>query len=282
MDTSDIAQYRTPRERLDDACESPIEQYFIDAYYPYREHDVRISTQRVIQVPHTRFRLDFLLTLGSRRVAIECDGYRFHNPVRDGFRDALILGSGLVEGILRFPGWALTYLAEDCAYTLSRYYPEFFSSEGRDAIARLADPHVRELIDPPKRLIRCDIRESTAACHIPHDPLDLDEADRLKLKPFTASHISFDPPESGLVDLEHVYKAILLGRYSSFTQILEDYDSLAEAEADFIHVTESIESKGQEPLRRMLRLSDAEYKMSCHFVDGLPRPSDAQHVPKAA
>jgi hypothetical protein len=268
--------YYSPREALWEACESPIEMRFLDAYHRYLHPDVKVYPQRKMVNPYTWFRLDFVLAKGSDRIAIECDGKPFHNPVRDGLRDALILGSGLVQGVMRFPGWTLAYTAENCVCALARYFPGFFSGEGRVEASRLAEPHVRELLDPPVRSIRCDIRESSFTRHIPPDTMSQDFCDPNAFRPFEAECHSFEDQGSGCPDLERVYKAILLSRCTTFTEVLRTYGSLSAAEADYERRLMARDERGCARKLRKLRLADAEYRMYCHFVDNPYPPASTE------
>lgn len=74
--------------------DSPIEDAF--AYYfvmKYAAEDVDLTTQVEASTICGKFRLDFVLCAREGfRAGVECDGKDFHNPSRDEWRDAMILG----------------------------------------------------------------------------------------------------------------------------------------------------------------------------------------------
>jgi len=250
--------------RIYDFCESPIERYFFDVYRHYCAPAVQTRAQQWVTLYHARYRLDFALTTDRRCVCIECDGRQYHNPAHDEIRDALVLGSGLVHGILRFPGWALVYAPEDCVYTVSRYFPELFSGPGLEALARLANPHVRELLDPPARVIRCDIRKSAAAKYVPEDLGDLEKTEVARLRPFEALYRSFDRQADGESDFRRAYHAILLRGFKSLEDIQKAYPFPGMAEADYERLTAVGSPLKRKARVESLRLLDAEYKVQCH------------------
>lgn len=225
---------KSQRELYVDACETPIEEYFIYAYYPYRAQRVDIYPQSSLIVPYARFRLDFILSIGSKNIGIECDGRGYHNSTRDLIRDTLILGSGLVQGIMRFPGWALDHMLDDCIYALSRYYPELFSELGREVVMNLANPHVKELINPPDPIIHCDIRDSSVARFLSSDLADYDAEDRSRTSPFKATFHSFDQSNNGYSILYLFFIEILKQGFKTFDEICKAYPILVLTNHDLI------------------------------------------------
>ena len=93
----DRPDYRPPYD-------SPIEDALAYPLAKYLDSDASFRTQQRIKTFCASFRVDFYIAHNSRRVAIECDGKRFHNSTRDLVRDTLILGSGAVETIFRVQG----------------------------------------------------------------------------------------------------------------------------------------------------------------------------------
>ncbi|HUX42727.1 MAG TPA: hypothetical protein VMV83_16285 [Rectinemataceae bacterium] len=252
-------------------CESPIEQDFFDVFRHYCSAGVTIHAQRWIKLPHSRFRPDFVLSTERGSVCIECDGKEYHDPARDELRDVLILGSGLVQGILRFPGWTLVHAPEDCVYTVSRYYPELFSEPGREAIRGLANPHVRELLDPPARVIHCDIRDSSIADVVPDYLEELEWFEQARFRPFQALFRSFDRRGEQDSDFRRAYQAILLRQFENFAAIQAKYHAPGMAEADYERLFRSGSARRRAGLLKSLRLLDAEYKIQCHFIERSPQ-----------
>jgi DNA helicase-2/ATP-dependent DNA helicase PcrA len=75
------------------------------------------------QVKFDRFRLDFLVEVGDRRVAVEADGRDFHDAVRDARRDEKLRRLG-IEEVLRFTGSEIWLDADACAARVTAYLGE--------------------------------------------------------------------------------------------------------------------------------------------------------------
>src|SRR5437868_6129943 len=89
----DLLEARTGPSLCDDAYfESPIEREFGLALQKYISPGVELLQQLDLPTPWANFRADFALRLGDRVVVLECDGAEFHDPSRDEWRDAAILG----------------------------------------------------------------------------------------------------------------------------------------------------------------------------------------------
>ncbi len=98
-----------------------------------------IRTHVTVETSWGRFNLGFLLTVGSRRVGLECDGGKDYtsNSGRDEFRDALILAAGGADIIYRFPGGLVWSRPADGLYVLATAEPQLFSSIGLTQLERL-------------------------------------------------------------------------------------------------------------------------------------------------
>ena len=110
------------------ACDSPIEEIFARECPKYLDSGVSFDCQVEVGTKHERFRVDFVL---EETIAVECDGRDFHNPFRDEFRDAILLGEGRFPTIYHFRGRDITYYPEDCLWLISLEYPVLFSERGR-------------------------------------------------------------------------------------------------------------------------------------------------------
>lgn len=128
-------------------CESQLEADFLYDAKKYTHCD--IAVQVPCPTPWGEFRVDFVFDITGEKVAVECDGKDFHDLVRDEWRDAAILGSGLVNEIVRLRGCDLYYRAEDCLFVLMQWHPRLFSDRGRINLGILADERVSsaEFID---------------------------------------------------------------------------------------------------------------------------------------
>lgn len=111
--------------------ESPIEEIFAWNCAKYLVSRIVFDNQLEVNTKHGRFRIDFLLSDGNERVAVECDGHDFHDTFRDELRDAILLGEGNFETIYHFRGCDLTYYTEDCLWLMSILDPNLFSERGR-------------------------------------------------------------------------------------------------------------------------------------------------------
>lgn len=116
---------------LADACESPLEEIFARECCRYLSHETDFDCQVEVSTRHEQFRVDFVLSRAQKTVAVECDGRDFHNPLRDEFRDAILLGEGHFTSIYHFRGCDITFYPEDCLWLMSVEYPALFSERGR-------------------------------------------------------------------------------------------------------------------------------------------------------
>lgn len=124
--------------------DSPIEEIFAWHCTKYLCSSVAFDTQVELDTRHGQFRMDFVLTDADQKVAVECDGHEFHDPFRDEFRDAILLGEDHLETIYHFRGCDLTYHAEDCLWLMSILNPNLFSERGRLNLSQL---HKLEIVD---------------------------------------------------------------------------------------------------------------------------------------
>lgn len=77
--------------------------------------------------PWANFRVDIVLTDGTTRIGIECDGEEFHDQSNDETRDSMILGLGLVDTIWRFKGASINFAVHDCLCLLSKIDAHVFT-----------------------------------------------------------------------------------------------------------------------------------------------------------
>jgi hypothetical protein len=103
----------------------------------YISNNIVLDNQVPVESQHGDFRMDFVLSHGNRRIAIECDGRDFHEPFRDEFRDAILLGEGHFETIYHFRGCDITYYPEDCLWLMSKLNPEIFTERSKLILNRL-------------------------------------------------------------------------------------------------------------------------------------------------
>jgi hypothetical protein len=119
--------------------ESPIEDVFAYDLYKY-VHRHGLESQRTVETRHGRLRFDFYVEADSHRVVFECDGRKWHDPFRDEWRDALVLGYDLADTVYRMPGKSIWWSNEFCLYAASVLDPKVFTSRGRDSLRGLTCP----------------------------------------------------------------------------------------------------------------------------------------------
>ena len=119
------------KQQIDYKLESPLEEIFVWECQKYLDDSVSFDCQVRVNTKHERLRIDFVLSYGDERIAVECDGRDSHNPLRDELRDAILLGEGHFTTIYHFRGRDITYCPEDCLWLLSLEYPALFSERGR-------------------------------------------------------------------------------------------------------------------------------------------------------
>lgn len=128
----------------DSAFESPLEELFDENLRKYLADGVEVKTQVEVRTFVGTFRLDFVLEVeGKSPVGFEVDGVEFHKPLRDEWRDALILDASNVSAIYRIPGPLLYHHTEDVFFMLLAMEPKFFSERGRMNLDRLASRSVK-------------------------------------------------------------------------------------------------------------------------------------------
>jgi hypothetical protein len=119
--------------------ESPIEDEIERLLPKYIADDASISQQIPIEYRTSQFRIDFLITCGALRIAIECDGRQYHSAARDLFRDAYILGTTEIASIYRISGTDIWRWPETALHLISEDIPDIFSQRGRTNLQTLSD-----------------------------------------------------------------------------------------------------------------------------------------------
>ncbi len=149
--------------------DSPIENDFAYNIVKYLDEGVTFKKQVSVDTVCGRFRLDFMAHRSRRCIGFECDGKEFHhNEVfvspRDRWRDALILETGVIEVIYRFPGKDLVYNINDCLFILASCQPQLFSERGIENLRVLASDDVKKQLSQMQQhdnseLISCWYKE---------------------------------------------------------------------------------------------------------------------------
>lgn len=123
---------------------SPIEESFAWNFTKYANPNVDIRKQELISTTHGKFFLDFAVEdQQGHIIGIECDGKEFHEPYRDEWRDAIILGAGHISEIVRIRGADIYYNIIDALYVLLIWFPSFFSESGIINLTFLASDYIK-------------------------------------------------------------------------------------------------------------------------------------------
>ncbi len=127
--------------------ESPLEELLHDQLRKRMPQDAELLPQVDVNTLCGNFRLDLLAIARNRKIGIEIDGKEFHDQYRDEWRDAMILGDGRADEIIRFRGCDLHYHLNDCLYLFSRIQPLMFSDRHARVLERLASNEARRCGD---------------------------------------------------------------------------------------------------------------------------------------
>jgi very-short-patch-repair endonuclease len=127
-----------------DLCESPLEREFYRALWPWLSPDVKLELQAKALTRFGTFRFDFFFIGPARRVVVECDGTTYHDETRDEYRDAITIGYGHADEVIRFHSKQVFGRTLDCVWLLSAWHPWIFSKRGRITLEKLASRAARE------------------------------------------------------------------------------------------------------------------------------------------
>ncbi len=130
-----------------DEFESPLENLFYDQLLKRQPRGTPFQTQVSVPTLCGTFRLDMMATVQNRRIGLEVDGQEYHDEYRDEWRDAMILGDGHADEVIRFRGCDLIYHLDDCLFLLSKIQPLLFSERQTNVIERLASDRARRFAE---------------------------------------------------------------------------------------------------------------------------------------
>lgn len=147
--------------------ESPIEDLFALNIVKYLADDVVLTPQVEVNTICGRFVLDFVLWSPMvGRVGIECDGKEFHDGHRDEWRDAMILGGGLVDSIYRLRGSDIVYRLEDILYLIGINEDRIMSERGMMNLRCVASVEVKASeAHPAQERLHVVYEESAESSH---------------------------------------------------------------------------------------------------------------------
>lgn len=155
------------------AYESPIEE--LGAWFirkPLDKNLTVLAVQVPILTPRGAYRGDLIVHTPGRNTLVEFDGADYH---QDGERDAQrmehILGSGLVDQVVRFPGTLIHHLPGDAAFVVACIHPEALNRIGAHVAQSLASAGVRAAWEQHRDAGRV---EYTAVVEYAEDPEDND------------------------------------------------------------------------------------------------------------
>jgi len=147
-------------EHFNPPYDSPLEERFAFDIAKHLDSEVTIVTQSWVKTRCGNYRVDFLLNRGALRLAVETDGKNFHDPIRDLWRDSLILGTGTIDAIVRFRGTDLFGFPNDCLYLLAFWYPKLFSERGHQHLFQLATRQTRKALQEQREAVPETNREA--------------------------------------------------------------------------------------------------------------------------
>jgi hypothetical protein len=136
---------------------SQIEEQFARLLVKCLHPNGQLQKQSPVHTICGTFRLDFLASNDSMRVGFECDGQDFHHPIRDLWRDALILSRNSVDEIVRLRGTDIYREPEDCLFVLSRWFPELFNERWYANLGAAASYDARRQVANYLKAEKCTI-----------------------------------------------------------------------------------------------------------------------------
>jgi hypothetical protein len=132
-----LGQELTSSDLPEPPFDSPIETAFADSCFKFLSPNVHVRKQVEASTTHGIFRLDFLMSVNDKEIAIECDGKDFHEGLRDELRDAILLGGGNCTTIYHFRGSDLVFYPHDCVWLVSVLDKDLFSQRGHIQLRQL-------------------------------------------------------------------------------------------------------------------------------------------------
>jgi len=150
--------------------ESPIELLFQVNFSGYFNSSAQLIPQYELITKRGRFRADFMFIPPSgERIIIECDGKEFHDPLRDSFRDAFILGSDCADAIYRIKGETIySELSRVIEYILLEHNDALTDKAVNKFKMRSNDASNREEIIEESRAWQAEIEERAIHHEDPH------------------------------------------------------------------------------------------------------------------
>ena len=168
----------------DPPYESPLEDVFAWSLSKYIDRDVDLFKQFEAPTICGQFRIDFVAVAPTGyRVAYECDGADFHEDSRDEWRDAMILGAGHVDSIVRLRGQDIVHRINDVLLVASRWDPELFTDRAKHNLNRLASQRSRDF----------DASDNPCTAIVSYPDKSKDPASPMFIRLFRRTRI--DPPD---------------------------------------------------------------------------------------
>lgn len=131
----------------DHELESEIERAFYWAAHKHINTSARLVAQVAIPTLGGAFRGDFVLHTPGLNTLIECDGAAFHSdPFDDDLRSAFILGTGLIDQVIRFNGVMLLHSPDDGGLLLHLVHPAGFEHNAKGVLPLKASVAIQEAL----------------------------------------------------------------------------------------------------------------------------------------
>jgi hypothetical protein len=117
-------------ERCESVTEKYLWQYFCkdSCFMPH----IQVGNQYPITTIAGNFRIDFVISGKYHKIGIECDSKAFHVPIRDFYRDALILGEKALDSIYRIQAKDILYSISDVLFLLALLEPKIFTLQAQE------------------------------------------------------------------------------------------------------------------------------------------------------
>lgn len=136
--------YDPPYEsELDDSMARLLVAYLVPA--------ASLDYRAAVMAPQTICRFDFLIDLGTRRIAIDyTDTPENLETALVEDNDALALGTGLVDIVVRIRKRDLEERIYDCFHLIAKWEPNLFTSYGQRVFASRATEQARDVLPEPE------------------------------------------------------------------------------------------------------------------------------------
>ncbi len=137
-------QFLEPSLFYDPPYERPLEDEFAWQLVKYLQPITGLQYQVKIETPCANVWVDFVVEHGTRRIGFEIGSLHAEtDPEQEGYRDALVIGSGALDVLYRFRGADLLYRPHDALLLAAAWDADLFTPRGRINLNTLASAEAR-------------------------------------------------------------------------------------------------------------------------------------------